>query len=84
MELIAQYISFYQIEIHLSESKNFTSKPILYETNRRVEKWCEIGHFVLVKMTPICLVFSRAIISYVIYFTTHAGNDAFELPLLLW
>lgn len=70
--------------IFFSGSKKPESEAIHVETNRIAEKWCEIGHFAIAKVTPICLIFPKIIISYVIYFTTNAGNEAFELPLLFW
>lgn len=67
-----------------SESIDPTSAAIFNKTNRLVEKMCEIGYFVLVKRTPICLVIPRAFISYVIYFTTNGDSEAFGLPFLFW
>lgn len=67
-----------------SEPENLALKAIMDETNRRVENWCDIGEFVMIKVTPFCLVIPRAIISYVIYFATNAGNEAFVLPFLQW
>lgn len=70
--------------MHFSVSKNPTSKANLDKTNRQVEKWSEIAYFVLAKITPVCLILPRVIISYATYFATNAGNEAFELPFLFW
>lgn len=68
----------------MSESKNPKSKAILDEMTRLLEKWSVIGHFTIAIMTPICILCPNVIISYVVYFTTDAGNEAFELPLPAW
>lgn len=54
------------------------------KTNERVEKLCKIGYFVMAKLTPICWILPKAVISYSLYFVTNAGNEAFDLPLLAW
>lgn len=67
-----------------SESIDPASAAAFKETNRLVKRSCEIGHFVLVKVSPTCTVLPQAIISYVIYWTTNAGSEAFGLPFLFW
>lgn len=59
-------------------------KPFFNETNLSVENWCEIGEFLFVKLSPVGLILPRALISYVVYFATNAGNEAFLLPFLQW
>lgn len=66
------------------EPVNSSSKAIMDDANRLVEYWCEIGEFVMVKVSPICSIIPRAIISYAIYFATNARDEAFELPFLCW
>lgn len=62
------------------ESMNPSSKEIFDETVRLVEKWSEIGYFIMAKVTPVCWIFPKAITSYYL-FTTNAGFEALELPL---
>lgn len=71
-------------EFCISEAGNSVSKAVMNDTNRLVQKWSEIGEFVLVKVSSVGLVIPRAIISYAIYFATNAKNEAFELPMLFW
>lgn len=61
-----------------------TSKTICEKTNKLVEKWCKIGFFVLKYVISSCFIFPKAIISFLIYFTTDLGNDSFDLPLPMW
>lgn len=70
--------------VWISESENSTKKSALNETNHLVEKWCAIGAFLMIKVTPIGLVYPLAFISYATYFVTNAGSDAFVLPVLHW
>lgn len=60
-----------------------TSKAIHEETNRKVEKWCEIMNFVLAKFTPNVALFLMLVIGYFGYFATNLGSNAFELLLVL-
>lgn len=70
--------------LRILELECSSSKAIVCDTNRLVERWCEVGEFVFVKVSPIGLVFPRVLVSYIVYFATDAGNEAFELPLLHW
>lgn len=49
-----------------------------------MEKWSGIGCFVIAKVTPVCWIMPKTIISYFLYFTADAGIEAFELPVFLW
>lgn len=60
------------------------SKAIYDRTNRFAEKWSRISNFILVYVSAPLYVFPKAIISYIIYYTTDAGPDAFGLPLPVW
>ena len=71
-------------KLNLSGSDNPTSKALFEKTDRHVEQWSEIGYLLIAKMTPAYWIFPWAIISYFVYFTTNLGNEAFELPVLLW
>lgn len=66
------------------ESKNSSSKAIYDKTDRLVEKCSEIIHFAIAKLTSICWIFPKVIISCLKYFTTDLGNAAFELQLYYW
>lgn len=65
-------------------SENAKSKPMYDETNRQVEKWCEIGYFAMVKLTPLLLILPTFIVSVFVYLTTDLANEALVLPFLLW
>lgn len=67
-----------------SESENSKIGDVLDKSNSLVEFWCQVGEFVMLLVTPVCLIFPRAIISYAIYYITNAGNEAFVLPVPHW
>lgn len=68
----------------ISESENPTSKAIYKGSNRLVEKLSRIVHFAIAIVSPVCMVLPKAVASYLIYFFTNLGNEAFELPLFYW
>jgi hypothetical protein len=47
-------------------------------------KWSKIMAFFLRNVAPLCGVLSRAIPSYIFYFMTDLGEEAFELPVKMW
>lgn len=57
---------------------------IFHETMKLIEKLSEITFFVMVKVTPITACLLRCAYTFFIYFTTDAGNAAFELPFPMW
>lgn len=59
----------------VSESKNSTLKAVDVESIRFVEKWCEVAFFVPMVIKLACAIEGC---------TTNAGNNAFQLPFLLW
>lgn len=60
------------------------SKSIYEETNRRVDKWCEIMSFALIKLSPPSIAIPKIIISCFNYFVSDLGRNSYELPLLMW
>lgn len=55
----------------------------MYEkTNRLVEKVSNMIYIGMMKWGVPFFVLPKAIVSYVTYFTTDAGSEAFELPFL--
>lgn len=55
------------------------------ELDPRVEKWTEYIYFFNMKFLYPLAMSSIFVISYLMYFFTDAGNDAFELVVLpLW
>lgn len=63
---------------------NPESMTIYVEAIQRIETVCEIIYFVVVKMTPACVVFPKFFASLINYFTTDLGDEALVLPLLMW
>lgn len=49
-----------------------------------VEKWSKIITFFITKVVLICGVFSRVIPSFIFYFFTDSGNEAFVLAVPMW
>lgn len=68
----------------ISGLKHSASREDFQKTNRQVEKWSEF--LVTITMTVVypCVMFSKFIISFFVYFTTDLGDDAFELPFPYW
>lgn len=60
------------------------SKKMYEKTNRLAEKCSKIICFLIMKMSIPGFVLPKAIFSYFRYFTTDAGPNAFELPILAW
>lgn len=52
--------------------------------NQKVEKWSKI--IVLITMIVVypSVMFSKFVISFLLYFTMDMGEDAFELPFPYW
>lgn len=61
-----------------------TSKVILEKTNEFVEKYSKIGMFFMEYGVLPSFILPKATISFIIYFTTGLGNDAFDLPVPMW
>lgn len=54
------------------------------QINEKIEKWSEIIHFVIAKLTPLCLILPKFIVSLSIYFTIVSETVELELPLPMW
>lgn len=52
--------------------------------NQQIEKFSEIICLVMGKAAPIFFVVPQFVVSFVKYFTTDLGPDAFELSMLMW
>lgn len=61
-----------------------TATAIYEQTNRRVEKVADIFFVGFVKVLPTCVFLATFLLSFIKYFTTDLGGDAFELPVLGW
>lgn len=84
-------INFGKFMPHRVNTKNIKSglknpkyKEICEKTNEFVEKWSRRGMFVMKYELIPCIVAPKVIVSFFMYFTTDAGNDAFELPIPMW
>ena len=83
-------VSLFQMCVLLSKNilflgmKNPKSKIIYEKTNQLAEKLSTAVFFVIVKVSVPCIVFPKCIISYIVYFTTDLGADAFDSPLPMW
>lgn len=63
---------------------NPESERTYVETNRNVEKWCQLVYFAAVKGSSAGVPLLMFVIGYYRYFTTDIGNDAFELLFQTW
>lgn len=57
---------------------------ILNATIKNIEKWSEIIYFVIVKLTTLCGMAPKVIVSMYFYYFKSLGQDSFELPLSMW
>lgn len=64
--------------------KCLESRALYEKANNLLEKLSKIIHFIVVGTSGVLLVVPKAIISYLKYFTTNLGSEAFELSLLIW
>lgn len=64
--------------------KRPTSKAMYERANELSEKFSKIIYFVIVDIAIPLFVAPKVILSYFLYFTTDAGNEAFELPIPIW
>lgn len=78
------YESNFEFKNFQSEMANSASKVLFERTNQRVEKWSETLSLLASKWIPICSVLPRFIGSFLVYFLTDKGSEAFELPVPLW
>lgn len=70
---------------NLKLGHDYPASMALYtKTNEKVEKVTELIYLVVVKVTPVCVVFPKFLASLNLYLTTDLGNDALELPLPMW
>lgn len=65
-------------------SKYPKSKAAYEKSNQLAEQWSKITNFVLETVSVPAIVLPKAIISFIIYYTTDAGPDAFELSVPVW
>lgn len=70
--------------MRLLGSKNPATKEIYKNFNQFVEKYGEIGFFVMKNIIVPCDILPKAINSFFIYYITDVGNDAFKLPIPMW
>lgn len=71
-------------KIKISGLKYARSRAIYEDTNRQLEKLSGILYVAFVKVLPQLMIWPTFALSYVKYFATDLGADAFELPLFLW
>lgn len=64
----------------LGSEKNALSRRIHKRTNHSIEKLCKIVSFATIELGVPGLMLPKATICYIIYYTTDAGSDAFDLP----
>lgn len=61
---------------------NPVSRTIYQKMNKKLEKFNKTFHFIFVKLSLLSLTVPAFILSYLVYFTTGIGKDAFKLVFL--
>lgn len=74
----------YNERILIGSNNKQTSRAMYEETNRLVEELSETIYFAATKLALPSFLLPKVFASYLIYFTTNAGNDAFDLPISMW
>lgn len=64
--------------------KHSRSRKLYIKTDDKVAKWIKVFDFSLVRATPIFVVTPKLITSFILYYTTDIGREAFELPTPKW
>lgn len=60
-------------------------KAIYGHTNQQIEnRLTKVSYFFFVKFSPTSLILPNFIVSFLNYFATDLGNDAFVLPIFMW
>lgn len=60
------------------------SQKIYEKINPKVEEWCKLIYFLNMKVFFPTVMSMKFVFSFVQYFMTNLGNDAFEVPLPFW
>lgn len=61
--------------------------PFYDEIDQRIEKWCEIIYFVIIRLNASTIVMSKVLASayhYICFLKDPCGNYELELPLPMW
>lgn len=61
-----------------------SSAALITEAGQNTEKWIKVIDTAFLIVTPIASTVPASIVSYFTYFTTDAGDTAFQLPFLMW
>lgn len=64
--------------------ENDRSKIIYERVNSKVEKFTEFLNYACMNITLPCLLVPNFVTSYVDYFLSEAGDEAYRLPFLIW
>lgn len=72
------------IDIRLTGLDNPSTHTLFEETNLKVEKFTKTFFFIHMKIMFPFFMALRLAISFFMYFTTDAENDAFNLLLPFW
>lgn len=56
----------------------------MYVIVEKTERLSEFIYFVVVKLTTVCGMAPRVIVSLYFYYTKDLGRESFELPLSMW
>lgn len=78
------FVFYLNIKSPILGCVNPISKTIYHSTDRKLHKWIKLLNIALVNVAPICVTLLLFIASFVVYFTTDLGNDAFFLPFTIW
>lgn len=84
MKLFTQYSQFENIlKLDLNELVP-DAWTELSKAMRMTKKWDEIIFFLIVKLTTVCGMSPKVLLSLYFYYVEDLGRDSFELPLSMW
>lgn len=73
-----------QTHKHFIGLVNPASMAIYEKSNQQIEEYGNALSIFMRKVSIPCLIMPKVVISFITYFTTDLGNDAFQLPFHIW
>lgn len=80
MRKMIDFINF--LETVIANHRSF--KEAFGETTQKVEKMSKIIFFAVLQLFPPGTMFPGFVVSFIMYYKTGSGEDAFQLPLAMW
>lgn len=70
--------------LELVIDRNLLFKDRIIETTLLVEKWSKIIFYAMQRLFPPGTMLPVFVVSFIVYYKTGSGENAFQLPLAMW